>query len=72
MKKTVSVSIIVMLTAIMNLYAAVITPNPIISRGKSVATSSGAAAYLVDNNFTGTNFNVANNTWIAINIQVCI
>jgi lysophospholipase L1-like esterase len=68
MKKTVSVSIIVMLTAIMNLYAAVITPNPIISRGKSVATSSGAAAYLVDNNFTGTNFNVANNTWIAINI----
>jgi lysophospholipase L1-like esterase len=70
MKKTVSVSIMVILTAMMNLYAAVIIPNPIISRGKTVATSSGGASYLVDNNFTATNFNVANNTWIAINIGI--
>lgn len=44
------------------------TVTPIISRSKTVYTSSGTAAYLVDNSFVGTAFNVANNTWIALNV----
>jgi lysophospholipase L1-like esterase len=47
-----------------------ITPNAKISTGKTVYTSSGNAAYLVDNNFTGSSFNVSANTWIAINLNV--
>jgi lysophospholipase L1-like esterase len=46
----------------------VITPNPIISRGKPVFTSSGNAAYLVDNKFNAGTWSVTANSWIAIQV----
>ncbi len=44
------------------------TANPILSRGKTVYTSSGNAPYLVDNKFGGTTFSVSNGAWIALKV----
>jgi hypothetical protein len=48
--------------------AASIVPNPILSRGKTVYTSSGSVTYLTDNKFGGTTWNAGNNSWLAINV----
>lgn len=44
-----------------------ITPNPIISSGKTVYTSSGNAAFLSDNKFKNQTWAVKSNSWLAIN-----
>jgi|GEM_PF-1570942 len=46
-----------------------IIANPIVSRGKPVYTSSGAAQYLVDDKFNTSSWNVTNGSWIAIHID---
>jgi len=51
-----------------NQLGATIIPNPIISRGKTVYTSSGSAAYLVDNKYNTTSWTVKANSWVAINL----
>jgi lysophospholipase L1-like esterase len=48
--------------------AASIVPNPILSRGKTVYTSSGSVTYLTDDKFGGTTWNAGNNSWLAINV----
>jgi lysophospholipase L1-like esterase len=65
MKKTTFV-ILVALMLCPSLFA--IRSNMIISRGKSVYTSSGTASYLVDNKFGSSSFTVSSNSWIAINV----
>lgn len=52
-----------------NLVFSAITPNPILSRGKSVYTSSGMASYLTNDKFNTTTWNVYNNSWIAIKVD---
>ncbi len=47
----------------------VILPNPKISDGKTVFTSKGNAAYLVDNKFNASSWSAANNSWIAIPVD---
>lgn len=42
--------------------------NPLISRNKTVYTSSGNVNYLTDNAFKTTTFSVSSNTWLAINL----
>ena len=42
--------------------------NPILSRGKTVYTSSGSVMSLTDNKFGGTTWNAGNNSWLAINV----
>jgi lysophospholipase L1-like esterase len=66
MKRSVVIAILFG-TSLVQLMA-VINPNPIISRGKTVYTSNGSVTYLNDNKFNTTSFNVTNNSWIAINI----
>jgi lysophospholipase L1-like esterase len=44
------------------------TANPLLSRGKTVYTSSGTASYLTDNKFAGSTWAVGANKWLAINI----
>ncbi|MCX7725460.1 MAG: SGNH/GDSL hydrolase family protein [Chitinispirillaceae bacterium] len=44
------------------------TPNSLISKNKSVKTSSGDASYLVDGKYGGQMWNVANNSWVAVDI----
>ena len=46
-----------------------IVPNPIISRGKPVYTSSGTAEYLVDDKFNTASWNVTDSSWIAIQVD---
>jgi lysophospholipase L1-like esterase len=46
-----------------------IVSNPIISRGKPVYTSSGAAQYLVDDKFNTASWTVTANSWIAIHVN---
>jgi hypothetical protein len=46
-----------------------IVPNPILSHGKTVYTSSGNAASLVDDIFNTGNWTVSNNSWIAIQVD---
>ncbi len=48
-----------------------IDPNPILSRGKDVYTSSGKVSYLVDNKFSSQSWSVKNNSWIAIKLDSC-
>jgi lysophospholipase L1-like esterase len=48
--------------------AASIVPNPILSRGKTVYTSSGTVTSLTDDKFGGTTWNAGNNSWLAINV----
>jgi len=47
--------------------AASIVPNPILSRGKTVYTSSGTVTLLTDDKF-GPSWTAGNNSWLAINI----
>lgn len=49
--------------------AAAITPNPIISRGKTVYTSRGNVAYLNDNKTMGSTFSVSDGAWIALRVD---
>jgi lysophospholipase L1-like esterase len=64
---------LVLILAIINLVPlhvfSLIVPNPIISRGKSVYTSSGMSDYLVNDKFNSTTWNVENNSWIAIKVD---
>lgn len=43
-------------------------PNALLSRAKTVYTSSGTVSYLTDNKFAGSSWSVSNNSWWAINI----
>ncbi|MDO5575521.1 MAG: hypothetical protein Q4F84_00460 [Fibrobacter sp.] len=56
----------ILLFACQNLTAMV--PNPILSRGKDVVTSSGTVSYLTDNKFKNQFWNVTNDSWLAIHI----
>jgi hypothetical protein len=67
MKKQLLILLLLTLALIQSLSA--ITPNPIISRGKAVYTSSGSAAYLVDNKFGSSQWTVHNDSWIAIQLD---
>lgn len=44
------------------------TANPILSRGKTVYTSSGNVTYLTDNKYGSQSWNAGNNSWLAINV----
>jgi lysophospholipase L1-like esterase len=44
------------------------TASPILSRGKTVYTSSGNKTNLTDNKFGSSSFTISNNSWVAINI----
>ena len=46
-----------------------INPNPKISEGMPVFTSSDSAAYLVDNIYKVKAWDVTNNSWIAIQLK---
>ncbi|MBC7389248.1 MAG: SGNH/GDSL hydrolase family protein, partial [Opitutaceae bacterium] len=45
-----------------------ITPNPILSRGKSASSSKGNVSYLTDNKYGGTSFAISNNSWVALKV----
>lgn len=46
-----------------------ITPNPLISQGKTIYTSKGNFNNLVDNVFQGSTISVSDNSWIAVPID---
>ena len=46
-----------------------IKPNPILSRGKTVYTSSGTVAYLTDGKYGNVVWQVTNNSWLAVQIE---
>lgn len=48
--------------------ASALTANPILSRGKTIYTSKGNAAYLNDNKFLGSTFSGTDGSWIAIQV----
>lgn len=48
--------------------AAAITPNPLISRGKTVKASNGTTAALVDGKFGAGAFTLSVNSWFAIDV----
>ena len=68
MKKQFILFVCWILLANFQLINAAITPNPIISRGKTVYTSNGTASLLVDNKYGGSSFSISNGSWIAINV----
>jgi lysophospholipase L1-like esterase len=51
-------------------HASAMTANPILSRGKTVYTSSGSVTYLTDNKFglSVQSFTITNNSWMAIKV----
>jgi lysophospholipase L1-like esterase len=67
MKKLVLSSAILFILA--NHLISSIIPNPIISRGKTVYTSSGNASYLVDNKYNANTWQVKDNSWLAIKLN---
>jgi lysophospholipase L1-like esterase len=67
--KKIFFSLFVIILFIFNLLAQKITTNPIISRGRPVFTSRGAANYLVDNKFKSGTWYVTDSCWIAIPID---
>jgi lysophospholipase L1-like esterase len=67
MKKIIP--ILVILNAVLLPVISAIVPNPIISHGKPVFTSSGSASFLVDNQFNNASWNAGNNSWIAIQLD---
>jgi len=67
MKKLILLSFII-LTVFGQTFSA-ITPNPKLSDGKTVYTSKGNAAYLVDNKFNTSSWLSAVDSWIAIPVD---
>jgi len=67
MKKFLSV--LFMALTIVGQCFAKINPNPKISEGKPVYTSTGTAPFLVDNKFNAESWNVTENSWIAIQLE---
>jgi len=63
------ISILAMLTIVLLPVISAIVPNPIISRGQPVFTSSDKASYLVDNKFNTSKWTVSDNSWIAIQVD---
>lgn len=59
-------SSIVVFLLIINAFS--MSPNPILSRGKTVYSSRGNISYLTDNKFGGSTFNAGDNSWLALNV----
>ncbi|MDA3816976.1 MAG: RICIN domain-containing protein [Prolixibacteraceae bacterium] len=67
MKKIASLAILIV-SVFASTIGFAITSNPILSRGKTVYTSSGTVSYLTDNKYGGSTLSVNDETWLAINI----
>jgi lysophospholipase L1-like esterase len=68
MKKVFFILTLAFLAANNPIFSA-ITPNPIISRGKTAYTSSGNVLYLTDDRFGTSSFTVSNGSWIALKLD---
>jgi lysophospholipase L1-like esterase len=68
MKKLILILVIILVGKIQFL-AQTIHANQIISRGKSVYTSSGMAGFLTDNKFKDETWEVTDNSWIAVLLE---
>lgn len=67
MKKFLLTSIMALL--FVNQTFSKINPNPKISGQEPIFSSTGSAAYLVDNKFNAESWSVSNNSWIAVRLK---